>query len=253
VSVPIADPVNTKIQMMVLRVIPAQAGIIKVKWLVLFVMYIHMRRVRREHMNRRSLLRAPIAARGHTKIKMAKTVAPIADPINTKVVMLVLPVPLTPFVHPVRINRQYPLLPRTVSVPIADPVDTKMKMVVLRVIPVQAGITKVKALVLPVMRIHTRRVHRESMNQQSLSRASIAAPEDTRIKMVKVVVNFAMPEHTLINMVKLVVPIAILADTNIKMVKIIVNIAYLANTKMKLVVMVVNFAMPEHTIIRLVN
>ena len=170
-----------------------------------------------------------------------------------KAKMVVVPVLFPPCVHLASTKRRHLLSPQTVSVPIADPVDTKMKMVVLRVIPVQAGITKVKALVLPVMRIHTRRVHRESMNQQSLSRASIAAPEDTRIKMVKVVVNFAMPEHTLINMVKLVVPIALLADTNIKMVKIIVNIAYLANTKMKLVVMVVNFAMPEHTIIRLVN
>ena len=87
------------------------------------------------------------------------------------------------------------------SVPIADPVNTKMKMMALRVIPAQAGIIKVKSLVLPVICIHTRRVHQESMNRQPLSRASIAAPEDTRIKMVKVVVNFAMPEHTIITLV----------------------------------------------------
>ena len=55
----------------------------------------------------------------------------IAQSDITKVVTLLLPVPIhtPPSVHPARINRRLPLLPRTVSVPIAKPANTKIKMV----------------------------------------------------------------------------------------------------------------------------
>ena len=55
---------------------------------------------------------------------------PIVQQENTKVVTVVLPVPVTPpRVNPASINRQAPLLPETVSVPVVQEENTKIKMV----------------------------------------------------------------------------------------------------------------------------
>ena len=76
----------------------------------------------------------PIALQVNTKVVTLVLPVPVVRWANTKVVTLVLPVTITPpIVHPASINRQIPLLPRTVSVPVAEPANTKMIMVLLPV------------------------------------------------------------------------------------------------------------------------
>ena len=147
VTVPTAIPVNTKMNLVKHPVI----------------------RVRQE--NTKMGGEVPCAIPVHPdNIKDGRVIlVPVVIPVHqgiTVVLGLIHALP-TPFVHPARINRRLPLLPRTVSVPIASPENTKVVTVVH-----------------PVMCIHMRHVHREGMNRQSLFHARIATPEHSKMKMV---------------------------------------------------------------------
>ena len=102
---------------------------------VLFPLFVHPASINR----RLPLLPGTVSVRtvvpANLKIMEVPLPVLIAQPDITKVVTLLLPVPIytPPSVHPARINRQLPLLPRTVSVPVAALDNTKVVVVVLPV------------------------------------------------------------------------------------------------------------------------
>lgn len=279
----IATLENIKMKtMLLLPVNPAQTAIIKTKPPVHSVLCIRIRRVHRESMNRLPPAHALIATLENTKIKMVKAVVNPALPGNTKVILVVLPVPTTPpRVQLASMNRQMIGPTETVSVPIAPTDITKMIPIVHLVGTVQVGIIKVKSAKLTVICIHIRHVHQESMNRKSPPRASSARPGITKVVLVILDVTTVLTVNTKVATVLLpvmihtqrrvhparinreslthasiarqdiilrlvhrtrLVDIVQLANTKIKMVKVVLNFVNLASTKIKMVKVVVNLA-----------